>query len=127
MRTILHFAAYFLLSMHKIILFYCFRCNLVKKCQNNENLFAFRPKKNHLERIPPPPGRDKNDDPCIVDALADKLFPELSLHQKPGKEKSSSQNFAIVRIGKGERTIEFPAIQVDQNYPAILNELVTHM
>lgn len=86
-----------------------------------------RPKKNHLERIPPPPGRDKNDDPCIVDALADKLFPELSLHQKPGKEKSSSQNFAIVRIGKGERTIEFPAIQVDQNYPAILNELVTHM
>jgi len=85
-----------------------------------------RPKKNHSEKTPPPPPRDENNDPCIIDDLADKLFPELSLSQRT-KDKINTPNYAIIKIGKGNRTIEFPAIKVAENYPAILNELVTHM
>lgn len=82
-----------------------------------------------MEKVPPPPTRTTDEDPCIVNALATKLFPELSLNHIPGSEEknSSSKLQAVIRIGKGVRSVEFPAIQAKENYPAILDELVTHM
>ena len=90
------------------------------------SISSFRQKKNLSEKPPPPPPRDVNDDPCIVDNLAEKLFPELSLSQR-AKEKVHGSSYAIIKIGKGKGSVEFPAIQVEQNYPEILNELITHM
>ncbi|XP_002169246.2 uncharacterized protein LOC100210921 [Hydra vulgaris] len=72
----------------------------------------------------------KDNDPCIVDALADKLFPELSLHQ--AKEKINNLA-AIIKIGKQTSTIvQFPAVnhnypEIHQNYSEMLNELIAHM
>lgn len=83
-----------------------------------------RPKKSTSDKVPPPPSRSMEEDPCIVDDLANKLFPDLSLHQK---NKSVIPNYAMVRINKGHHTIEFPAAKANENYPTILNELVTHM
>lgn len=84
-----------------------------------------RPKKSTSDKVPPPPARSHEEDPCIVDDLANKLFPELSLNQK--QNKGAPPNYAMVRINKGSHVIEFPAIKANENYPTILNELVTHM
>ena len=93
----------------------------------SKTLFHFcRPKKSTTDKVPPPPSRSMEDDPYVVDDLADKLFPELSLnHQK--NNKTLAPNYAMVRIKRGPHTIEFPAIKASENYGTILNELVTHM
>ena len=93
------------------------------------SFLKFRPKKCNIDKVPPPPTQNGEEDPCIVTDLATKLFPELSLHQaqKSNKDKTVIPNYAIIRIPKGKHTLEFPAMQAQDNYPAILNELVTHM
>lgn len=88
-----------------------------------------RPKKSTLDKIPPPPSTNREEDPCIVDDIADKLFPELSLNssRNNSKNKTPAPNYAMVRIKRGLHTMEFPAIKASENYGTILNELVTHM
>ena len=66
--------------------------------------------------------RNNGDDPCIVEAIATKLFPDLSFETQNGCHRD--KQFSLIRIGKG---LEVPAIQVPNNYPAILDELVAHL
>lgn len=86
-----------------------------------------RPKKSTTDKVPPPPSRTMEEDPYVVDDLADKLFPELSLNHQKNNNKTPAPNYAMVRIKRGPHTIEFPAIKACENYGTILNELVTHM
>ena len=94
--------------------------------------FLIRPKKQPNDKKPPPPPKSKDEDPCVVDALSDRLFPKLSLTGKPPAGFSPQQHqpiasLSVQRLHEGDRTIELPALQVEQNYSAMLTELVTHM
>lgn len=70
-------------------------------------------------------------DPCLVEAISEKLFPQLGLDKsKNGGGAallSSTATVQLVTMREGERTFTLPSLTVEQNLPHMLNELVTHI
>lgn len=63
-------------------------------------------------------------DPYLVEAMTEKLFPQLGLEK--GVAKGGGATVQLVSIKEGERTLMLPSLTVDQNLPHLLSELVTH-
>ncbi|KAL8594616.1 hypothetical protein ACOMHN_011356 [Nucella lapillus] len=66
------------------------------------------------------------NDPYLVDAMSEKLFPQLSLDSSrhTGGGNTSLQ---LVTLGTGDKTVTLPSLSVEQNYPQMLSELVMHI
>jgi hypothetical protein len=63
-------------------------------------------------------------DPYLVEAMTEKLFPQLGLEK--GVAKGGGATVQLVSIKEGERTLMLPSLTVEQNLPHLLSELVTH-
>ena len=81
----------------------------------------FRPKKVHSEKTKIPlPNPNHDEDPCMVENLTGKLFPQLSLENC---HKSPNATLASISIVNGTNYVELPTLAVENNYPQMLREL----
>lgn len=62
------------------------------------------------------------EDPCMVSNLANKLFPQLSLENKP----NSNAPLSCVSLQDGDKAVTLPSITNERNYSQMLSELVSH-
>jgi hypothetical protein len=69
------------------------------------------------------------EDPQMVENLAKRLFPQLSIENKlklkPSQQASTS--LSCVSVQDGEKSVTLPSLSVDQNYSAMLLEIVANM
>jgi len=83
-----------------------------------------RPRKVHPDASSlPPPRPKKDDDPYMVTNLSDKLFPQLSLQHK----STASVSLGVVNLQDGDKSVLLPALSNEQNYSAMLTEIVQNM
>ena len=90
------------------------------------NLFLLRPRRvqSDLTHTVLP---KVEEDPCMMDNIAEKLFPQLSLdNQKPSTSANASLSCVSVQ-GEGDKSVSLPSINVEQNYSAMLSQIVAHM
>lgn len=69
-------------------------------------------------------GMLSGNDPYLLDAMADSLFPQLSIESSRHSGNSSLQ---LVTVGSGDKTVTLPSLTLEQNYPQMLSELVMHI
>ena len=70
-------------------------------------------------------GLISGNDPYLVDAMADKLFPQLSI--ETSRHNGGNTSLQLVTLGTGDKTVTLPSLSVEQNYPQMLSELVMHI
>ena len=88
------------------------------------NCSSLRPRKVHPDALSlPPPRPKKDDDPYMVTNLSDKLFPQLSLQHK----STASVSLGVVNLQDGDKSVLLPALSNEQNYSAMLTEIVQNM
>lgn len=81
-------------------------------------LCAFaRPKKIHSEKLPVV---SHEDDPCMVENLTARLFPQLSLENH---HRSADARLTSLTVHAGNHCIQLPTLAVDNNYPQMLSQL----
>lgn len=70
-------------------------------------------------------------DPYMVDTIADKLFPHLTLEKAGIKSSHSSgtghTNIQLITLKEGDKSVTLPSLCVEQNYSQMLSELVPHL
>ena len=64
-------------------------------------------------------------DPFIVDAMTEKLFPQLSIESS--RHNGGNTSLQLVTLGTGDKSVTLPSLSVEQNYPQMLSELVMHI
>ncbi|KAK7471430.1 hypothetical protein BaRGS_00035918 [Batillaria attramentaria] len=64
------------------------------------------------------------NDPYLVDAMADSLFPQLSIETS---RHSGNTSLQLVTLGTGDKSVTLPSLTIEQNYPQMLSELVMHI
>ncbi|XP_076451784.1 uncharacterized protein LOC143287572 [Babylonia areolata] len=67
-----------------------------------------------------------SNDPYLVDAMTDKLFPQLSL-DNTSRQPGCNPQLQLVTVGTGDKSVTLPSLSVEQNYPQLLSELVMHI
>ncbi len=67
------------------------------------------------------------EDPCLVDCISEKLFPQLSLEQSRGQGSSFTNSLHVITLREGDRAVNLPSLSAEQNYPQMLSELVAHI
>ncbi|GFS17909.1 hypothetical protein ElyMa_003250300 [Elysia marginata] len=90
---------------------------------------------NKVPRKPIPKSNTKGlflgNDPYMVDAVTEKIFPQLTLeagsrsHGYQGGAGNSS--LQLISLKEGDRTVQLPSLSMEQNYPQMLSELVMHI
>lgn len=85
-------------------------------------LLLFRPRRMPIKSCTK--GLLFGNDPYLVDAIADTLFPQLSIESSRFGGNTSLQ---LVTLGTGDKTVTLPSLTLEQNYPQMLSELVTHI
>ena len=83
-----------------------------------------RPKKIQLDSSYYSHPPKKEEDPCMVDDLSEKLFPQLSLNNS---SVSNVPKHAVIKLPNGSKTVELPAIQLAKHYPVMLDQLAMHL
>lgn len=67
-------------------------------------------------------------DPYLVDCIAEKLFPQLSLeNSKTYASYGGNTTLQVLTLKEGDKTVALPSLTIEQNYPQMLSELVTHI
>ena len=69
-------------------------------------------------------------DPYMVDTIADKLFPHLTLEKAGVKSNHSSggnTSIQLITLKEGDKSVTLPSLCVDQNYSQMLSELVPYL
>lgn len=59
----------------------------------------------------------------MINAVTDGLLPMLSLETSKQSTAPTSQ-LSLVALKAGDKTLTLPSLSVEQNYPAVLSELV---
>ncbi|XP_074654387.1 uncharacterized protein LOC141908299 [Tubulanus polymorphus] len=70
------------------------------------------------------------EDPFLVEAVTEKLFPQLSLEHGSKSSSCSSHmtsSLHLVTLKEGDRSVTLPSLTVEQNYSQMLSELVMHI
>ncbi|CAD5124800.1 DgyrCDS13063 [Dimorphilus gyrociliatus] len=62
------------------------------------------------------------EDPYLLDAVTDKLFPQLNLDNK-----NASAALQLITLREGDKSITLPSLSIEQNYPQMLSELVANI
>ncbi|CAG2191381.1 unnamed protein product [Mytilus edulis] len=65
------------------------------------------------------------EDPYLVDTIADKYLPHLSLDNKNGYGGTAS--LQLVTLREGDKSVTLPSLSVEQNYSQMLTELVMNI
>ncbi|XP_078695954.1 uncharacterized protein LOC144924524 isoform X1 [Branchiostoma floridae x Branchiostoma belcheri] len=92
-----------------------------------------RPKRIHLEGMNAPRPRSQDNDPYMVDNIAERLFPVLSLENRKQNTNPANPNVTttlhyITLNGEDEKSsVSLPAVRVETNYSQMLSELVMHI
>ena len=63
------------------------------------------------------------EDPYLIDAVADGLLPLLSI-ESHRQSVGPSSHLSVVAVKDGDKTLTLPSLSIEQNYPAMLSELV---
>ena len=64
------------------------------------------------------------EDPCMMTSLAEKLFPQLSLENK--QTTGANTSLSCVAVKDGDKSVQLPSLNVEQNYSQMLSEIVAH-
>lgn len=64
------------------------------------------------------------EDPCMMTSLAEKMFPQLSLESKQTTGPNTS--LSCVAVHDGDKSVQLPSLNVEQNYSQMLSEIVAH-
>ncbi|XP_071805198.1 uncharacterized protein [Asterias amurensis] len=63
------------------------------------------------------------EDPYLIDAVADGLLPLLSI-ESHRQSVGPSSHLSVVAVKDGDKMLTLPSLSIEQNYPAMLSELV---
>ena len=65
----------------------------------------------------------------MVDCIAEKIFPQLSIENGANGKPASNSNACVqlISIQEGDKTVSLPSLAVEQNYSQMLSELVMHI
>lgn len=66
------------------------------------------------------------EDPSMVENLANRLFPQLSIENKLKPSFQQTTSISCVSVQDGEKSVTLPSLSVDQNYSQMLQEIVAH-
>lgn len=66
------------------------------------------------------------EDPSMVENLANRLFPQLSIEKKLKPSQQPTTSLSCVSVQDGEKSVTLPSLSVDQNYSQMLLEIVAH-
>ncbi|XP_067946666.1 uncharacterized protein [Watersipora subatra] len=70
-------------------------------------------------------------DPYMVDKVADKLFPHLTLEKAAAKSTHTSggggTTIQLITLKEGDKSVTLPSLCVEQNYSQMLSELIPHL
>lgn len=66
------------------------------------------------------------EDPCMMDSLAEKMFPQLSLENSNKQTTGANTSLSCVSIHEGDKSVTLPSLNVEQNYSQMLSEIVAH-
>ncbi len=66
------------------------------------------------------------EDPCMMDSLAEKMFPQLSLENTNKQTTGANTSLSCVSIHEGDKSVTLPSLNVEQNYSQMLSEIVAH-
>ena len=64
------------------------------------------------------------EDPCMMTSLAEKMFPQLSLEHK--QSAGANTSLSCVSVHDGDKSVQLPSLNVEQNYSQMLSEIVAH-
>ncbi|KAK3105020.1 hypothetical protein FSP39_015310 [Pinctada imbricata] len=64
------------------------------------------------------------EDPYLVDAVTEKLFPQLSLE---GRQSHGLTSLQLVTLREGDKTVTLPSLSIEQNYSQMLSELAMNI
>lgn len=64
------------------------------------------------------------EDPCMMTSLAEKMFPQLSLEHK--QSTGANTSLSCVSLHDGDKSVQLPSLNVEQNYSQMLSEIVAH-
>ena len=71
------------------------------------------------------------NDPYMVDAVTEKIFPQLTLEagsRSHGYQQGAgNSSLQLISLKEGDRTVQLPSLSMEQNYPQMLSELVMHI
>ena len=65
------------------------------------------------------------EDPYLVDAVTEKLFPQLSLEGRQGHGGLTS--LQLVTLREGDKAVTLPSLSIEQNYSQMLSELAMNI
>lgn len=60
----------------------------------------------------------------MMTSLAEKMFPQLSLESK--QTTGANTSLSCVSIHEGDKSVQLPSLNVEQNYSQMLSEIVAH-
>lgn len=70
-------------------------------------------------------------DPYMVDTIAEKMFPHLTLEKAGVKSCHStaggSTSIQLITLKEGDKSVTLPSLCVEQNYSQMLSELVPYL
>ncbi|BFZ23660.1 hypothetical protein BsWGS_26698 [Bradybaena similaris] len=67
------------------------------------------------------------NDPCMVDAVTENIFPQLSIESSRHCSVGGNTSLQLITLKEGDRTVTLPSLNLEQNYPQMLSELVLHI
>lgn len=65
------------------------------------------------------------EDPYLVDTIADKYLPHLSIDSK--NAYGGTPSLQLVTLREGDKSVTLPSLSVEQNYSQMLSELVMNI
>ncbi|KAK3594980.1 hypothetical protein CHS0354_019908 [Potamilus streckersoni] len=68
------------------------------------------------------------DDPYLVDAVSEKMFPQLTLEgARHASSLSGSSSLQLITLREGDKSVTLPSLSIEQNYSQMLSELVMNI
>lgn len=85
---------------------------------------SFRPKKMLLSKNTK--ALINGEDPYLVEAVTEKLFPQLSL-ENSRQGHAGNASLQLITLKEGDKPITLPTLSIEQNYSQMLSELAMNI
>ncbi|XP_061197517.1 uncharacterized protein LOC133205681 [Saccostrea echinata] len=93
--------------------------------KNSSQIKRGRPRKMAVPRETGTKALISGDDPYLVDAVTQKLFPQLSLESRQGQVGSTT--LQLVTLRDGDKSVTLPSLSIEQNYSQMLSDLAMNI
>ncbi|KAL3861123.1 hypothetical protein ACJMK2_007192 [Sinanodonta woodiana] len=68
------------------------------------------------------------DDPYLVDAVSEKMFPQLTIEgARHASSLSGNSSLQLITLREGDKSVTLPSLSIEQNYSQMLSELVMNI